>query len=84
MVQVGKGRVGGGRTESASTGESCRKLRRVGVARFEANGSEVIWPDMTVAMLCSTVSGWLFPLYLANMRHYGEWVDATFLHALGR
>eukprot|EP00974_Lingulodinium_polyedra_P085881 8316826-Lingulodinium_polyedra.AAC.1 len=43
-----------------------------------------MWPSMTVAKLRSTVSGWSFPLYLANTRHHGEWVDAHFLHALGR
>ena len=35
-------------------------LRRVGVAWLEANYSEDIRQGMTMAKLCSTVSGWSF------------------------
>ena len=59
-------------------------LRRVGVSWLEANASETLWPGMTVARLCMTVSGWSFQEYLAKMRHDREWVDTAFLHALRR
>ena len=51
---------------------------------MEANAAEMIWPGMTVAKLCCTVSGWSFQEYLAKMRQDGEWADLAFLHALGR
>ena len=44
----------------------------------------MIWPGMTVAKLCCTVSGWSFQEYLAKMRQDREWADLAFLHALGR
>ena len=59
-------------------------LRRVGVSWLETNASEMIWPSMTVAKLCCTVSGLSFHEYLAKMRQDREWVDTAFLHALGR
>ena len=59
-------------------------LRRVGVSWLEANASETIWPGMTVAKLCCTVSGWSFQEYVAKMRQDRCWVDTAFLHALGR
>ena len=59
-------------------------LRRVGVSWLEANAAEMIWPGMTVAKLCCTVSGWSFQEYLAKMRQDREWADLAFLHALGR
>ena len=59
-------------------------LRRVGVSWLETNASEMIWPGMTVAKLCCTVSGLSFHEYLAKMRQDREWVDTAFLHALGR
>ena len=59
-------------------------LRHVGVSWLEANAAEMIWPGMTVAKLCCTVSGWSFQEYLAKMRQDREWADLAFLHALGR
>ena len=46
--------------------------------------AEMIWPGMTVAKLCCTVSGWSFQEYLAKMRQDREWADLAFVHALGR
>ena len=61
------GRAGAGQTESAkhntnlkTTLDNVALLRRVGVTWLGANGSEVMWQGMTVAKLCSTVSGWSF------------------------
>ena len=51
---------------------------------MEANASETLWPGMTVAKLCCTVSGWPFQEYPAKMRQDQEWVDTRFLHALRR
>ena len=59
-------------------------LRHVGVSWLEANATETLWPGMTVARLCMTVSGWSFHEYLAKMKQDQEWVDTAFLHALGR
>ena len=91
MAQMRKGRAGVGQTEGARNRRNLMKavdkvalLRRVGVSWLEANASEVIWPGMTVAKLCSTVSGWSFQEYVAKMRQDRQWVDTAFLHALGR
>eukprot|EP00974_Lingulodinium_polyedra_P089653 8693143-Lingulodinium_polyedra.AAC.1 len=39
---------------------------------------------MTVAKLCTTVSGWYVQSYLAQVRQNHEWADTAFVHALGR
>ena len=90
-AQMGKGPSGAGQTGCARNRRNLQRapdkvalLRRVGVSWLEANASEVIWPGMTVAKLCSTVSGWSFQEYVAKMRQDKEWVDTAFLHALGR
>ena len=58
-------------------------LRQVGVKWLDTNARELMWQGMTIARLCSVVSGSLFPDYLARMRMDGEWIDTAFLHALG-
>ena len=70
--------------KSVNKVEQLALLRHVGVSWLEANASETIWQGMTVSKLCSIVSGWSFPEYLAKMRKDQEWVDTAFLHALGR
>ena len=63
MAQM-KDNIAAGHSESARNRRNFMKsvnkvdlLRRVGVSWLEANASEVIWPGVTVAKLCSTVSG---------------------------
>ena len=92
MAQTGNGQANVGPSASARNRRELRKnanklalLRRVGVAWLEANSLETIWPGMTVAKLCCTVSNRSsFQEYLATMRQDREWVDTAFLHALGR
>ena len=67
MAQMQDGRAGVGPSASAKNRRNLKKslhkvalFRRVGVSWLEANASEVIRPGMTVAKLCSTVSGWSF------------------------
>ena len=91
MAQMQDGRAGVGASASAKNQRNLNNslhkvalLRRVGVSWLEVNASETIWPGMTVAKLCCTVSGWSFQEYLAKMRQDREWVDTAFLHALGR
>eukprot|EP00974_Lingulodinium_polyedra_P075513 7317790-Lingulodinium_polyedra.AAC.1 len=61
MAQMQDGRAGVG--SSAQNRRNLKKslnkvvlLRQVGVSWVEANASDVIWPGMTVAKLCRTVS----------------------------
>ena len=91
MDQMGKGRAGVGQTGAARNQRHLQKspdkvalLRRIGVSWLEADASEVIWPGLTVAKLCSAVSGLSFQEYVAKVQQDGEWVDTAFLHALGR
>ena len=90
MAQMKDGRAAGpsasGRNRRIlkKSGDKVALLRRVGVSWLEANASETMWPGMTVAKLCCTVSGWSFQEYLAKMRQDREWADTAFLHALGR
>ena len=87
MAQLKDDRVAGSSasaTNRRNLKKSVDKLCRVGVSWLEVNASETIWPGMTVAKLCCTVSGWSFQEYLAKMRQDREWVDTAFLHALGR
>ena len=90
MTQM-KDNIAAGPSASARNRRNLKKsvnkvdlLRRVGVSWLEANATEMIWPGMTVAKLCCTVSGWSFQEYLTKMRQDREWVDTAFLHALGR
>ena len=91
MAQMQYGRAVVGSSESARHRNNLKTsnanvvlARRVGVSWLEANAAEMIWPGMTVAKLCCTVSGWSFQEYLAKMRQDREWADLAFLHALGR
>ena len=91
MAQMRQKRSGGSQSEGARNRRNVQKasdkmslLRRVGVSWLEANATEVIWPGMTVAKLCTTVSGLPFREYMAKMQGNGEWVDTAFLNALGR
>ena len=59
-------------------------MRRVGVAWWEANVSEVMWQGMTVAKLCSTVSVLPLEEYKEHLRKGREGVDAALLRGLGR
>ncbi len=49
------------------------KIRRVGVSWLEASAEEVIWPGMTVAKLCTTVSGCSFREYVDKMKTHLAW-----------
>ena len=91
MAQMRQNQSGGSQSEGARSRRNVQKdpdkmslLRRVGVSWLEANATEVIWAGMTVAKLCTTVSGLPFREYMAKMQGNGEWVDTAFLHALGR
>ena len=58
-------------------------LRQVGVKWLDTHARELLWPGMSIAKLCSVVSGSQFPDYLAKVKMDGEWIDTAFLHALG-
>ena len=73
LAQMQNGQGATCRTESARRRRDLHKardkidwLRKVGVQWLEANSGEVIWPGMTVAKLCCTVSGLSFQEYLGK------------------
>ena len=90
MAQMRQKQSGGSQSEGARNRRDVQKaainmslLRCAGVSWLEANAAEVIWPGMTVAKLCTTVSGLPFREYMAKKQGDGEWVDTALLHALG-
>ena len=66
-----------------TAGDKIALLRQVGVKWLDTHARELLWPGMSIAKLCSVVSGSQFPDYLARMKMDGEWIDTAFLHALG-
>eukprot|EP00974_Lingulodinium_polyedra_P120802 11176536-Lingulodinium_polyedra.AAC.1 len=67
-VAVGAAESARNRRNLYSSVDRLALLRRVGVSRLETHASDVIWRGVTVAKLCTTVSGWSFKAYLAQVR----------------